>query len=50
MRKFIGVITLEGVKCEFECETEDNATNEEIEEVCKEIAFGYIDWYYTEEK
>ena len=48
MRKFIGAITLEGHKCEFEFETEDNATVEEIEATGKEMASGYIDWYYTE--
>lgn len=50
MRKFVGTINLEGFKVEFEFETEDNATVEEIEITGKETAFGYIDWHYTEVK
>lgn len=33
-----------------EIEVEDDATEEEIEEACKEVAFERIEWYYEEEE
>jgi len=51
MKKFTGVICTNkvGSDCHFEFEVEDDATEEEIDEMAKEVAFESIDWYYEQE-
>lgn len=50
MRYFKGGVStnLVGSDCSFEFEVEDDATEEEIEEIAREAAFDYIDWWYDE--
>ena len=36
-----------GSRCEDEFEVDDDATEEEIEETAKEIAFDMLNWGYT---
>ena len=51
MRKFKGLIRTNkvGSDCHFEFEVDDVATDEEIDDIAKECAFEFIDWYYKEE-
>jgi hypothetical protein len=51
MKKFKGVIRTNkiGSDCNFEFEVDENATEEEIDEIAKEVAFESIDWYYEQE-
>lgn len=50
MRKFRGKIRtdVDGSECEFEFEVEVGTPKKEIEELAKEAAFNYIDWWYDE--
>jgi hypothetical protein len=50
MRKFKGVVRTNkvGSGCEFEFETEDEATPEQIEEDARDAAFQHIEWHYDE--
>ena len=52
VRKFKGTIGTDNVgsECEFEFEIEDYATNKDIENAAKEVAFEYIYWNYDEVK
>jgi hypothetical protein len=48
VKKFKGSVRLGLVGCvrEFEFEVEDDVTDEEIEQIAREVAFEYIDWNY----
>lgn len=51
MRTFKGSISTNkfGSECEFEFETEDDATDDQIEELAREVAFEKIEWSYKED-
>lgn len=50
MRHFKGYIKTDkvGSRCEFEFEVEDDASEEEIDEVARDVAFDRIEWFYEE--
>lgn len=50
MKKFKGQIStnIVGSECQFEFEMPDDATDKEIEETAKELAFDLIEWSYGE--
>lgn len=45
MRTLKGIVILSYVRVEFEFEVPDDATEEEINELCWEYATSYIDCY-----
>lgn len=50
MRYFRGAISTDvvGGEVEFEFETSDDATDDEIYGIAKEEAFNWVNWYYEE--
>lgn len=50
MRKFKGCISTDkvGSDCEFEFEMDDDATDDEIEAECREMALDHVEWWYEE--
>jgi len=50
MRKFKGSIGtgMQGSRREFEFEVGDDATEDEIEETARELAYNFVDWGFVE--
>lgn len=52
MRKFKGHISMSLVGCRlpFEFEVDDETTDEEVEQIAREVALELIDWNFDEVK
>jgi len=43
---YVGMPSVRGSTQAIEIEIDDNATEEEIEEICRETAFNEVEWYF----
>ncbi len=52
MKKFTGTIRTnkQGSDCHFDFEVADDATEKEIDEIARECAFEFIDYWYEEDQ